>query len=107
MMIQKRVVFCKDAAEAGIFTSCFNTSADTLALTVKGSGLFFIEGRNGEDWFSLAAINLTNFSISKDGIIESGIYEIGILSIRELRCRIEKVTESATIEGELINSLEI
>lgn len=110
MMIQKKVIFFKDAANTATSTSCFNGSADTLALSIKGilnSGSVYIEGHNGDDWISLAAVNLTNFSVSRKGLVETGIYEISILSVRELRCRIEEISGSVTIEGELISSSEV
>lgn len=110
MIIQQKVIFFENTFDSSVSRSYFNNSADVLTLSVDGdfsNGLFFIEGRNHGDWVTLAAINLSDLSIQVNGITKTGLYEVGVLSVRELRCRIEQIQGSVTIAGELISSGEV
>lgn len=112
MIIQNNTVFFKNASDSGVSNSVFNTASDVLSLQIDGdfaSGTFFIEGRNrihGE-WYPLAAVDLSNFTLYRNGLTSPGLYEFGVVSIREIRARIEEISGGAvTISGQFIATEE-
>ena len=111
MIIQKKITFCEDQTAPFTSQTFFNPLSDVLTLQIDGSftnSLIKIEGRSesSKNWVSLAGINLTNFSVAKNGIKSAGLYEFGIIGIREIRVNIEEISGSVTISGQLINAEE-
>ena len=109
MVIQSNCKFIENAEAPIVSKTFFNTVGGILALQVDGAkGAYFIEGRNAStgDWYPLAAINLSDFSVKREGIDEPGVYEIGIISIRELRARVESTRGRVSIVGQIISAEE-
>lgn len=86
-----------------------NVGGDVLALNIQGAdGVFHLEGRAGRtaEWISLAGINLSDFSAVSGGFKKAGLYELGIVSVREMRVRIESASGDVSITGQIISSQE-
>lgn len=111
MVIQKNCEFIKKNSSAPIISSVFsNTSGDTLTLQISGAdGVYHLEGRNNKkgDWTSLAGIDLSDFSAVRGGFTKAGIYELGIVGIREMRVRVESVSGTVSIFGQIISVEEV
>ena len=109
MIIQKNCDFIKHTTSSTISKPFSNTTGDVLSLQINGAdGVYKLEGRNSSkgDWFSLAGINLSNFSAVRDGFTKAGIYEIGIVGIREMRVRVESTQGEVSIFGQIISTEE-
>lgn len=109
MIILQTCKFAQNQSSSYVSKSYFNSAGDVLSVQVEGGdGKYYIEGRTltSMDWIPLAAINLADFSVAKDGITKAGIYELGIAGIRELRGRVETVNGEVTIMGQIISTGE-
>lgn len=111
MVIQRDAKFFENQNTSNISNTFVNPQADILTVQVSGGANAFtvaIEGRNSKDadWIPLAGINLTNLSVSTDGITEKGIYEFGIVGIRELRANLKSISGSVSVYGQLISTEE-
>lgn len=111
MVIQRDAKFFENQTTSNISSTFVNPLADILTVQVSGdfnAGVLKIEGRNNNkgEWISLAGINLTNLSVSTDGITEKGIYEFGIIGIREVRANLESISGSISVYGQLISAEE-
>lgn len=113
MIIQKSINFFQNMAEAGVSEVFTNSQADVMSLQINGElggGSIILEGRNSSqnEWVPLAGINLSNFTISKDGFTSEGLYELGITSVRQLRARAENVDlANVNVLGLLISTVEV
>lgn len=108
MVIQKSLNFVQSTTVPVVSTTQTNATADVLSVEIKGNGVVYIEGRlkSESDWFPIAGINLSDFSVSKDGFTRPGLYELGVIGIRQLRARVEAVQDSISVYGQLISSEE-
>ena len=109
MVIQKNCEFLKNSNTPIVSKEFPNASGDILSLQITGDdGLYHLEGRNNRngDWVSLAGVNLSDFSAIRGGFTKAGIYEIGIIGIRELRVRVERVSGSVSVFGQIISAEE-
>ena len=111
MIIQKTITFCKNQTSPLISNSYFNSLSDVLDIQINGvfnSGLIKVEARNisNGDWVSLAGINLSDFSIAKNGITKSGLYEFSVVGAREIRINVEEISGEVTVHGQLISTEE-
>lgn len=109
MVIQKNCDFVTNLNSPIVSKIYPNAQGDILTLQISGSdGQYYLEGRNHSegDWVSLAGINLTNFSVTREGFTQAGIYEISIIGIRELRVRVESTEGYVTIFGQIISTEE-
>ena len=109
MVIQKNCNFITNAtspAESKVFS---NATGDVLTLQISGAdGVYKLEGRNHSqgDWVPLAGIDLSNFSMIKNGFSKAGLYEVGIIGIRELRATVESLQGAVNIFGQIISTEE-
>lgn len=108
MVIQKNLNFVSNTTIPVLSKTFINASGDVLSLEIKGNGVIYIDGRlqDDSDWFSIAGINLSDFSVSKDGFTKPGLYEIGVIGIRQLRARVEAVQDNVSVYGQIISSEE-
>lgn len=110
MVIQKNIEFFKGMNTPTVSKTFPNATGDILSLQISGdfSGVVHLEGRNNRngDWVSLAGINLSDFSVARNGFTASGMYEIGIVGIRELRGRIESTSGNVSMFGQIISTEE-
>lgn len=110
MVIQKNCEFLKNSNTPIVSKVFSNASGDILSLQITGDdGVYHVEGRNNRkgDWVSLAGVSLSDFSAIRGGFTKPGLYEIGIIGIRELRVRVESVSGSVTVFGQIISAEEI
>ena len=109
MVIQKNCEFLK-SSDTPIVSKVFpNASGDILSLQIMGDdGLYHLEGRNNRDgeWVSLAGVSLSDFSAIRGGFTKAGMYEVGIIGVRELRVRVERVSGSVSVFGQIISAEE-
>lgn len=110
MIIQKNCEFVTNIS--GPITSPIfaNGVGDILSLQVSGSnGEYYIEGRNNRkgDWCPLAAINVGDLTVARNGIVKPGLYEVGIIGARELRVRVVSTEGFVSIFGQIISSEEV
>jgi hypothetical protein len=109
MVIQKNCEFVTNSNTPIVSKVFPNATGDTLSLSIKGAnGLFHLEGRTNSDydWVSLAGIDLSDFSAVRGGFTKAGMYEIGIVGIRQIRVRVESVSGSVSLFGQIISSEE-
>ena len=110
MVIQKNCEFIKDSNAPIVSKSFPNAVGDILTLQISGAnGKYFLEGRNNSanGWVPLAGINLSDFSVCRNGFTTAGIYEVGIVGIRELRVKVDAVEgEKVSIFGQIISTEE-
>lgn len=109
MVIQKNCEFLKNSNTPIVSKVFPNASGDILSLQITGdNGVYHLEGRNNRngDWVSLAGVSLSDFSAIRGGFTKAGLYEIGIIGIRELRVRVESVSGSVTVFGQIISAEE-
>lgn len=109
MIIQQNCDFIVKQNTPIISKEFSNSTGDILALQIEGSnGLYHLEGRNNSKctWTPLAGINLSDFSVVRDGFTKAGIYEVGIVGIRQIRVRVESVEGIVSIYGQIISTEE-
>ena len=109
MVIQKNCEFVQNSSTPIVSKSFSNSTGDILTLQISGAdGLYWLEGRNNSkgDWYSLAGINLGDFSAVRQGFTKAGIYEISVVGIRELRVRVEQANGNVSIFGQIISTEE-
>lgn len=111
MIIQKKFTFCENQTAPFISVTTYNPLSDILIVQIDGTftdSLIKIEGRsnNVSSWVPLAGINLSNFSVAKNGITQAGMYEFGVIGIREIRLNLEQINGDVTVTGQLINAEE-
>jgi hypothetical protein len=109
MVIQKNCDFIKSASAPKISKSFFNATGDVLTVQIMGDdGVYYIEGRNNSkfDWAPLAGINLSDFTVAKNGCTKAGVYEFGIVGIREIRARVESTSGEVSLFGQIISTEE-
>ena len=109
MVIQKNCDFVTNVNSPIVSKAFSNPQGDVLTLSITGAnGKYYLEGRNSSksDWFSLAGINLGDFTPVIGGFTKAGIYEIGIVGMREVRVRIEQIEGNVTIFGQMISTEE-
>ena len=112
MIIQSNINFVKDIDTPTVSKPSFNHNSDTLSIQVSGdftSGLIHIEGRMNKagNWVSLAGINLNDFNAVRNGITKAGLYEFSVVSVRELRARVEAISGGkVSVFGSIISTEE-
>lgn len=105
--------FYKNATAASTednMTPFINMTGDVMSVEVRGAATFTLklQGRtdllNGGVWEDLAAIKLSDFSVSTE-IKQTGIYEIGIEGLQEIRANITSISGGdLTVLGRAVNT---
>lgn len=110
MVIQKNIEFLKGMSTPTVSKTFPNSTGDILSVQLSGdfSGAIHIEGRNrpNSDWVPLAGINLSDFSVARNGFTRAGLYEISIVGIREFRARVDGVDGNIALSGQIISTEE-
>lgn len=109
MVIQNNCNFITNATSPTISYIYPNANSDILTLSISGNeGLYYLEGRgdSNHEWITLAGVNVSDFSVAKDGFVKPGVYEIGIIGIRQLRVKVERTSGAVSITGQMISSTE-
>ena len=114
MIAQQNIVFFKDATSAGVSEYYYrNYNSEIISVEISGGftscnivfeGLVDLE--NGEIWTPLAGINLSDYSITENGVAtKAGIYEVAIEGVQKFRVRIAEVSGgNVTVFGRVIKT---
>lgn len=113
MQPTKNWVFYKNASSTSTAENMapfVNITNDVLAVEISGDASFVVkmQGRadiqNGGQWEDLAAIKLSDFSVSNE-LKQTGVYEIGIEGLQEVRANITSISGgSISILGRAVNT---
>lgn len=108
MIILNNLDLIQDISTPMISDEYINLGGDILAVQISGAtGRYYIEGRSADsDWYPLAGINLSDFTVATGAFTKPGLYEIGVASIRRIRARVETTDGEVSITAQLISSSE-